>query len=833
MSDEILNINKKRNTAINLSQINEFQNARAAITSELVIDILKKQPFEKKPRDYSILNDYILFISKFTEQFRKQKIPQSSYEKMVLLSLQSCKLKVFLANNSQIYTPETEANYIYIVLKGSVKLIKIQKQLIKFKPFDYYHLIINLRNKKESYILKNTINENSAIYPIDISDIDYLEKILLKILIINRKEDENDYDYLDKIIKKVGLTYEQLNLKCSYREELSKKNEAIQKENIELINQGKGAKCKGLIPYNNKEAEEYVTEQERIIFDQLNFINFDICQKYTFFTYEKEEFITVFELNEDKIIKVNEYFGENFENKYTDFAVSAEDDLYLLLIKNTMINQVIDNEKDKITTNQTEFFINNFFFRSIKKYIFERYYLNFFELENYQPGQKICNENESVKYLFFIKKGRVRLSYKKSILEIHSLINIIKERIKQKKLEEENNNDNESDIIKFLDNNPNIYNLSGNFDSIKSELNTKQERNIMVYQQNQCLGYECYYYGLKYLYTAIAASDRVEIYKISITQLAKIFHNKNEKCFIDLAKRAEETLFFLMKRFIKINNLMMEFLEKRKEAEQEAEKTQAVEIVNPRKVFLYKNKRQNIKPIIVKKSEISKILPSLIKKKTSSKIIDNSYLNNDTLYLSKKLPTLSNYNNNNESSNQASSIINIAEYEKNIFNNKSQLSGIEKRDKYTKLKSQLFYNKLNQKRRVKLFLTRAKLNNFNKSGDNSFNNSSYNNSYHLKESNRFSNLSCIPLRNSNFESRIIEDDSLNENNISTFISKSRLNNQSALLPLNLMNNQKKLIKNKLQNFINIKKKLIIKKNKIYKDQKDKIKSMINNYYIEE
>ena len=349
---------------------------------------------------------------------------------------------------------------------------------------------------------------------------------ILKILIINRKETENDYDYLDRLIKKAGLKYEDFNLKCSYREELKQKNDQIQSENYELIKLGKGAECKELIAYNVKEAEEYVMEQEKKIFDELSFISYDVCQKYMFLTYDREEYITKFELVHDKIIKVHEYFGEHFGNRYIDFTESNEENVYLLMIKNNMINEIIDKEMDKVTTNQTDFFVNNFFFRSVKKNIFERYYLNFFELENYRPGQKICDENDSVKYLYFIKKGRVRLSYKKSILEVHSLINIIRERIKQKRFEEENNENEENEILKFLENEQNYHNLTGDIDTIKQELNNKQERNIMIYQENQCIGYESYYYGLKYLYTAKAVSDSVEIYKISITQLAKLFNNK-------------------------------------------------------------------------------------------------------------------------------------------------------------------------------------------------------------------------------------------------------------------------------------------------------------------
>ena len=70
------------------------------ITSDLIIEILKKNSNERELKDYSRLNDYLLFVSKLTEKLRSQRIPQSLYEKIVLLSLQSCKLKVFLTSKT-------------------------------------------------------------------------------------------------------------------------------------------------------------------------------------------------------------------------------------------------------------------------------------------------------------------------------------------------------------------------------------------------------------------------------------------------------------------------------------------------------------------------------------------------------------------------------------------------------------------------------------------------------------------------------------------------------------------------------------------------------------
>ena len=814
--------NKRKNRIVDISRINDIHIELSKITPNLVIESLKKQFFEKEPRDYAIINNYLLYVSKLTDRFRSKRISQSLYEKMILLSLQSSRLKIFNEAKSQIYTPENEANHLYIILKGSVKIIKVQKTVTKMNSFDYFKMILNYRNKKKSYLLKNTINENNGIFPIDLKDVEILDKILLKIFIINRKETENDFDYLDIFFSKLGLNHSDFGLKTSYKEELRLKNEKIEIYNKQMIESGNGSKRKNLIPYNPKEAENNIMEQEKILHDKLNEITYDICQKYIYFLDNKEEFVTTFELNTDKILTSNECFGDHFGSKYIDFAESNEGDLYLLMIKNDIINQMADSERDKNSLSQVDFLVNNFFFRSIKKFIFERYFLNIFELENYQSGQKICEENSTVKYLYFIKKGKVKLSYNKSILEIHSLINLIKEQIKQKVFDKESNN---NEIIKYLEENQNYYSVEGEIDSIKEELNNKQERIIIIYQENQCLGYECYYYGLKYLYTATAASDKVELYKISITQLAKIFNNRNEKCYIDLARKAEKSLFFLMKRFIKMNELLMNLSKKRKETQNEVEKNNQTIVVN--KVSSHNFLR--VKSMKIKSAEISKILPNILKYKmmrnpdTSKLFISN--LNSQIM--NRKLPTI----NANETSNQSSISIHCqSEYEKNILNNNNiQITDAEKNTNEQNIQRQIFRKKLNHQRKSQIFLTRtkSKISEFNSNISKEvsiINNTFINNSKFIRENN-INNMSSIFLRQPN---NIGESIIINENNLSSINRNKNMD-----IYANALNSERQLLGDKRQKLLKIKKSVMLKKNRMYHEQKNKLKAMVNIYKFDD
>ena len=814
--------NKRKSRIVDISRINDIHIELSKITPNLVIESLKKQFFEKEPRDYAIINNYLLYVSKLTDRFRSKRISQSLYEKMILLSLQSSRLKIFNEAKSQIYTPENEANHLYIILKGSVKIIKVQKTVTKMNSFDYFKMILNYRNKKKSYLLKNTINENNGIFPIDLKDVEILDKILLKIFIINRKETENDFDYLDIFFSKLGLNHSDFGLKTSYKEELRLKNEKIEIYNKQMIESGNGSKRKNLIPYNPIEAENNIMEQEKILHDKLNEITYDICQKYIYFLDNKEEFVTTFELNTDKILTSNECFGDHFGSKYIDFAESNEGDLYLLMIKNDIINQMADSERDKNSLSQVDFLVNNFFFRSIKKFIFERYFLNIFEFENYQSGQKICEENSTVKYLYFIKKGKVKLSYNKSILEIHSLINLIKEQIKQKVFDKESNN---NEIIKYLEENQNYYSVEGEIDSIKEELNNKQERIIIIYQENQCLGYECYYYGLKYLYTATAASDKVELYKISITQLAKIFNNRNEKCYIDLARKAEKSLFFLMKRFIKINELLMNLSKKRKETQNEVEKNNQTIVVN--KVSSHNFLR--VKSMKIKSTEISKILPNILKYKmmrnpdTSKLFISNL----SSQIMNRKLPTI----NANETSNQSSISIHCqSEYEKNILNNNNniQITDAEKNTNEQNYQRQIFRKKLNHQRKSQIFLTRtnSKISEFNSNISKEvsiINNTFINNSKFIRESNN--NMSSIFLRQPN---NIGESIIINENNISSINRNKNMD-----IYANALNSERQLLGDKRQKLLKIKKSVMLKKNRMYHEQKNKLKAMVNIYKFDD
>lgn len=843
INNQIIGKRKNRKKALDLSQIKSFNINIRTITVEKIIKILNKPAEERDLEDYSILNTYILKISKITEKFLLDKIEQSAHEKIVLLSLPSSKLKIIQKEDSIIYNPENEANYLYIILRGGVKVLKVEKVMSEMNFYNYYKELIKYRNYNEKYLLSKTIEDNISSFPLDINDVPNLEKILLKIYIINHDDSNNDYDYLDKLIKKVGLKYSDFGLTCSYRDIIEEKNKKIILLNEILIKNGRGLECKELVQYDKKEAKNHLIQQETEIFKQLNFISYETCQKYAYFRNNTKILISLYKFKEDKILRNDDYFGDFLYGKYIHCVKSIQDNIFLLMIKNIVFKEFAKNEKLKITLNQVNFLTDNFFFRHIKKYTFEKFYLNLFEVENYKLGQKICDEHDVVENIYFIKEGRVKLTTNKSILELHLLIDTIKELVKNKKLDKKEINTNNNEIMKLLEDNSYYNELNNNFESMKKEINIKQNKHIITYQENQCLGFESFYYGLKYLYTGIANSDKVEIYKISKERLIKIFHEKNEEAYLDYSKKAEETILFLIKRFIKINNLMLNFYDKRininNDNSPSLNKSNEIDNNNSQNMLNEENKTT-----IIKEKNLFPII-------NYDKIVLNKRQN--SINNVKKLPNLNSIEKNKFILNKSTKSNDSRNGNINIYHqNNSLVSNIYSEDKKNLKKSNIF-------KKIKLIKIKNPQKNFfeltnlqslisirdNKNSINksiSIDNSAINDSLKFKYNSFFKNKNDTILIKK-LKQKYFNKSQNNYTNISHNNNDNCLSNREKeinglnLRNMNLLflkkNNNKLLIRDKLQKFINIKNKLMIYKHQIYKKEKQKLQKKFNNFNFSE
>ena len=145
------------------------------------------------------------------------------------------------------------------------------------------------------------------------------------------------------------------------------------------------------------------------------------------------------------------------------------------------------------------------------------------------------------------------------------------------------------------------FNFKNNLDLLGKEINIRHIKHLITYQSNQCIGFECFYYGINYLYTAIAMTKEVKIYRIKIKHLIEVLNDKRENNLKIFGKKAENKINLLLERFTLINNDLMKFydtkiLNKNKSKEEKLISKSPELIINKKD-----EEKENNKILVIKK----------------------------------------------------------------------------------------------------------------------------------------------------------------------------------------------------------------------------------------
>ena len=552
---------KSENVLLNrkLKNIKKIERRKSKINIDIIsinhlIEILNKHQ-EKSLHDISILKHYILNKTKIIEKFANDHLDESSYDNLLSLSLPSSSYKNIKNENSTVINIGDHADYLYIILKGKAAIYEMQKNHKEMSGYEYYLLLQKYKENKEKYLLEKTIAENNLVFPIETEDIYNLDKIILKIF-LNKQEKKILPNYLDLIIEKAGLKYSDFKLE-SYIEKIEKRNrtiiEGMDIENLTL--EEKIIEYKKIMIYNIQDAWNVAYRNEKKILEELSSIDIEVIKKYIYLTKTKnEELVTFYKCVFTKTIENKDYFGESEYRIYINKVISLCDNLELFCIKTDLYNEFVRKIKSKLLANQFNFLLYNFYFSSIYKNYFEKNYFKFFDLAQYKIKQIIVKENDPVHFCYFIKTVSIKLTSKRSILENHILIDLIKNILLK----------NEYSFNFHTSLNEIYSKVENNIDYLNNEINIKNNIHIMTLQEKNSIGNECYYYGLNYLYTAEANSDDVELYKISTDKLMKILRDKNHRSFYFFKKYCEQNLRILFDRLIKLNDISLINMKKNK-----------------------------------------------------------------------------------------------------------------------------------------------------------------------------------------------------------------------------------------------------------------------------
>ena len=672
--NDITNNDKKKFLSISAFEYDVRTLKEDKIKAILSIPSEKRTPGQKTMLVYFCLN-----VSKLPQKFFKEHIDKASYTNIIFLSESSFTYKLILNKNVPICEVNDIANYFYIILKGSAKIIKPEKYVNEMTTHEYYLLLMKYKKNKEYCLLDKTLKANFNLFPIDKKDIKDLERIYLKLLMIKQDEKFNE-DPIEDLINKVGLKMSDFGL-MTYQE-FNEKNKKNDEEDKLFLSQNETEEIGEITIYNNENEKEreYNKENRNKIKNILSYIKTDVTVYYSFLISEDKFHIIHFKFIDIKEISTNDYFGDFENNKYIYRVMPTSDELDLFLMKNDIYSEFMKNQKKKIKADQINFLIQNFCFTSINKHIFEKIYYNLFDFEHYKINDIIVKENTPVDYIYFIKNGIIHLVSNKSVVENHLMIKMIYDILKKEKRKDSNKTFNK----KYMK----LYSLSfgDKFEHSNKELNTKKNSNLMIYQDNQCLGHECFFFGLNYLYTAIAKSEEVELYKISVDKLKKIIKDKNNYVFNKFAEKSFESLSLFLKLIININFNLANSYNKNKSEDDIIKK-----IMKERQLSPDEKDNKNSSNAILKSRNYEKNPPKIFNYNLKRKINMNKKLNlpkyNNNIFevqFYKALPVL----------NKSHNFKNISIY-KDEKNNKNNDIGDKRREPeisiFKRRNSSLFY----------------------------------------------------------------------------------------------------------------------------------------------
>ena len=555
MKKSIIAIFGKKLKNVDIEEINKTNIDLRDLTVQNIKFILQKAPQDRTNEEIAYLKKFIMLKTRFIDKLAKEHIDEQSQNIIIILSMSNAFYKLIKTSEETIYDINDESKNFYIILNGKVGSYDIEKIDCEMNMEEYYKLILNYRNNKEQFLLEKTLKENKVNIPIDINDVYRLDKILLKIYLLTKKGlkfYKNNPHFLDEIFEKLGFKYSDFQIQ-SYEELLEQKNKEIKED---------GYNKEELKQYNEDEALKICRLNEDKVMESINFqISDTLCKKYSFLIRANELPVSYYRYVEKKMLSDFDYLGESYFGNYKEKIVSKTDNLELLYFKNDIYNEYELNMKLKYAGAQDQFLLNNFFLNSIAKSTFEKVYLKYFEYIKFFANQTIIEENEPISYIYFIKSGNVKLYSNRSIIQNHLLIQIIINILKQKCP----NIDTKNSFYKSYSD------LTVNFDKIKEEMEFNKNIHLMNFNQKQCIGFECFYFGFNSLYTAKAISEKVEVYRISIERLYKILSIKNKKALYDFAMQAEKALKILLDRLMIVNNmLILNYSQKNKNVLKEA-----------------------------------------------------------------------------------------------------------------------------------------------------------------------------------------------------------------------------------------------------------------------
>jgi CRP-like cAMP-binding protein len=592
--------------------------------SEL-INILDKEP---EKRNHTEIRAIIKYMNQtdLMNKFKKEKdISETSYENLVFNCAANLKVKSIL-KNEVLFKIDDIGNKFYVILKGCVNVLKSKHiGVLNMTNFEYFNHLIKLKGKDENHLMSLTLKSNQEILPIpNITDFEKILSFIARFRYNEEKDKFSEPSELETFIGRFGLllSYFQIDyfdLKALYEKEKNRLNNK-RRSNIILHT---NATWKETVDRKMKIDEEEIKK-----FTKIYQLIFRDKEKKDFANYGYYSFMHLYP---------GQFFGDfalDHGDKKRTATIRAEDDCILGFLSNKIYEDYIQQEKKKVKAKEISFLNDNFFFESIKQFYFEKRYFENFALHKYHRGFQLYTEGDSASKLIFIKEGHIELIFNGSLLDLHSLIQLMVTRFLELQKSQSNYmsfiNQSDFDFFKDFVSEDIFSNLRNRSKQYIENIYKKRKLQISQIGPKDICGLEEIFLGnLNRFLSAKILTENAKIYKLNVDKLKNVFENE-KTCVLPYFKFSFAKIITLLKRLNHIKNTLTEHymqidreeqvqsnLNKKlsKESEVKRRKSQSEGVIILNKKMKYVRNR----------SKINDSLPDLPDKVTSLDFINNIY----------------------------------------------------------------------------------------------------------------------------------------------------------------------------------------------------------------
>lgn len=294
--------------------------------------------------------------------------------------------------NNVIFQFGEKAKKFYIILKGRVTILYPNKVKLQISQEQYYAYLINLKKLNEMDILAQCLIENKNYFPIDDQEIEWFKGNLVTLK--GRKNSSPLEDFLFKVgVKQFA--------------------EEFQHDDFDLWQKGFLDKKSDKHPTKFLSAEEYI---------------YILTPKKEISIIRETKLVDVFVFDKLLSLTTGDVFGDfalMSSNQKRTATIVSENECHLGVMDKINFVKCLSDVAEKVSKANFMFILSQKIFSKMNLKIFQKQYINFFVFRKLKKGEKLCKQNSSAEYIYFIKDGKFEVSINKSFLDICNIIEFL------------------------------------------------------------------------------------------------------------------------------------------------------------------------------------------------------------------------------------------------------------------------------------------------------------------------------------------------------------------------------------------------------------------------